>query len=518
MAGGASARLRQWGCAAALAVASVTVALPQAASALAEVEPNDTSTTATGPLPNGSTTTGVIGRAGDVDWYRIHVKGKTRNSLAATLEYDDAACGGPIDVAYTDLNEAPMARGTVPFDPGSSEVQFTLHQPQTVLLRVSASAPCAYSMRLYGPVLSQPREPESNPRASFSAGIELPFHESQIPVMDCPTAKLCVIGTFEGRLVSVRNPETLTYPGTADGTPGAFSAVTSTAMSISAVSCPTGAFCVATGTIRGRRGQAFALISRNPGADRPVWRRVPLPAAGLGGGKIGTYGSGVSCPTERVCVLVGGISGVPLVWATGTANAMRPRWRRWELDGAYSAPSVSCPTARLCALLGSKTVGHLRWPGTTSARLKSSRYAMGLAMVGPLRCPTERLCVGFSSFLSFSREFTTTDPAKGPAGWRAQRSPVMGASSVSASSLSCPTATFCLGGNDGSGRVILSTDPERVSSWVPFRPPSDTTSVACATRHACFAVGHSFARMYERPPPTPRAAARPSRRHHAPGW
>jgi hypothetical protein len=169
--------------------------------------------------------------------------------------------------------------------------------------------------------------------------------------------------------------------------------------------------------------------------------------------------SGVSCPTDSLCVAVGGLDTLTFSQAP-TAGAAK-----WHVVN----PAYPIGPGKTCV----EGAPHCYEPG---GRLKA------------ISCALQNLCVAVSyeGFVYFS-----TEPAGGADAW----SPTVvneGEGNIHLTGVSCPSPSFCVavsGGYKSSGKVLTSTNPT-AGQWQVTQLGSslDLRGVSCGTPSLCVAV------------------------------
>ena len=286
--------------------------------------------------------------------------------------------------------------------------------------------------------------------------------------MACPTTATCVIPDEDGGLATVA----LGTAPTATVAP-AFAGVTA----VFGLACPAANLCLAV-------DDAGAILrTAAPAGGASAWKRVAQSTAG-------NQLQAISCPTRRFCA-ASGTGG--LVLTSGSPATAHP-WHpirlpyTWLDDGDpayYTLSSIACPSARLCvagtdqpALMVSTNPGG----GVAAWR----RIAVGgfEDSFSSVACPRVSLCFAAHGAVSMSRTPTVARSWK-----RVSREGL--------NSLSCPTAQFCLGGEE-SGVIAFSTHP--ASPGKPWRhvrlTSSALTGAACRSASFCVVVdrhGDAFA-------------------------
>jgi len=170
---------------------------------------------------------------------------------------------------------------------------------------------------------------------------------------------------------------------------------------LTAVSCSAPSACTAVGDFAGRSGSG-ALAERWNGS---AWRIQPAAGRVI---PSGSALSGVSCPTARSCIAVGGAQG----GASGVTLAEIWNGATWRLlpspnpsnTVASTLDSVSCRSAGRCMAVGFDRLapgGYAtlieRWNGT-SWRILMSPGHFRIAELYGVSCPAARTCVAAGGF------------------------------------------------------------------------------------------------------------------------
>jgi hypothetical protein len=157
--------------------------------------------------------------------------------------------------------------------------------------------------------------------------------------------------------------------------------------------------------------------------------------------------------------------------------------QRLPLEVPLGLIDLACPSVHLCV-------------GTQASGVEISTNPLGGAStwaitalpvtpgdpLGPISCPSRRLCVA-ASYRS-GQVFTSTDPTGGAGAWKGTSVGSQGPSLIS-----CPRVRFCVA-LDG-GDVVVSTRPTRPHSWrvrSVFNSPWSLSSIACPSRWLCVAT------------------------------
>ena len=187
--------------------------------------------------------------------------------------------------------------------------------------------------------------------------------------------------------------------------------------------------------------------------------------------------SGVSCPSESLCVAVGGLNTLAFSQAP-TAGAAK-----WHVVN----PSYPIGPGKTCV----EGEPHCYEPG---GRLNA------------ISCASQNFCVAvtYEGFI-----YVSTDPAGGAAAW----SPTVvneGHGNTHLTAVSCPSPSFCAavsGGYHASGKVLTSTNPT-AGQWqvTQLGGSLDLRGVSCGTPSLCVAVARE-GRIFVSTNPTGGASA-----------
>jgi hypothetical protein len=257
---------------------------------------------------------------------------------------------------------------------------------------------------------------------------------------------------------------------------------------LQAVSCASQNLCVAVSY------EGFVYVSTNPTGDAGAWSPTVI-----NDGDGATHLTAVSCPSPAFCVAVSGGSnnsnGGRVLTST---NPTSGQWQASQLSGSLDLRGISCGTPSLCVAVARegrifvstnptggvsawKEVGTPGGPGDLE----------GVACVSTLFCAAGNMT---------GNVLTSTAPAGGGGGWGEANA----GGSVQITGISCPTASSCVA-VDNNGDVLTSTDPTGGSgSWhfenlVPFRPTENEKelepprnalfSASCASTSLCALIG-----------------------------
>ncbi len=206
---------------------------------------------------------------------------------------------------------------------------------------------------------------------------------------------------------------------------------------------------------------AIATLAAGAGsAAASNWTERQLPPT-PGSASWGPPLSGVSCPTDSLCVAVGGLNTLAFSQAP-TAGA-----DRWHVVN----PSYPVGPGKTCT----EGEPHCPEPG---GRLKA------------VSCASRSFCVA-ASYEGFV--YVATEPTGGADAWM----PTVineggGHGATHLNAVSCPTPSFCAavsGGYGASGKVLTSTNPT-AGQWeaTQLGDPLDLRGVSCGTPSLCVAV------------------------------
>ena len=224
----------------------------------------------------------------------------------------------------------------------------------------------------------------------------------------------------------------------------------------------------------------LAIVAAPPSpAAASNWTQRQLPSTS--GDAWGPPLSGISCPTESLCVAVGGINTVAFSRVPTGAAA------EWHVVApTYDEPKQSCLE-----------------DGESVAFCSSPRGSLN-----GVSCAGESLCVAVGYEGSV---YVSTDPTGGARAWSV--SDVNdGGGATHLISVSCPSLSLCVavsGGSNNSngGKVLTSTNPTS-GNWQTIRlgGPLDLRGVSCGTPSLCVAVARE-GRIFVSTNPTGGAAA-----------
>lgn len=214
--------------------------------------------------------------------------------------------------------------------------------------------------------------------------------------------------------------------------------------------------------------------------------------------------SGVSCPTDSLCVAVGGLNTLAFSQApTGGAakwHVVNPTYPvgpgKTCVKGAPNCPepggrlhAISCASQSLCVAVSyegfvyvstNPTGGAGAWSPTVINEGHSATHLSGVS------CPSPSLCVAVSGGVgdSSGRVLTSTDPTSGR--WQITQL----SSSLDFRGISCGTPSLCVA-VARDGRIVVSTDPTGgASAWNEVGTPGgpgELGGVGCIGASLCAA-------------------------------
>jgi hypothetical protein len=233
------------------------------------------------------------------------------------------------------------------------------------------------------------------------------------------------------------------------------------------------------------------------------WSVMQLPAKQLEGGYADQVPlSGVSCPSEKLCIAVGALDTVAVSqsptggrdsWRVSYPTYAEPKQSCLEEEGVPPAScsfprgsldGVSCATESLCVAVGYEGSVYVSTDPTAGLWSIGSPYkGPGAAHLTGVWCPSASLCVAVSggNGSAGGRVFTTTSPAAGQ--WQSDQ--LGGSPDLRA--VSCTTTSVCVAVAKG-GRIFVSADPTGgTGTWREVGSPTqrDLEGVSCVTAFLC---------------------------------
>lgn len=269
----------------------------------------------------------------------------------------------------------------------------------------------------------------------------------------CPTLTFCAAVDAAGSVFTSTNPT---------GGRTAWSQTQLTTSSLSGISCPSPALCVAT-------SGASAYVSTNPTGGASTWTAVTIAPSPV---------QSVACPTTTLCVAVTPSGVSTTTNPTGPATA----WQWAAVPGApHGFNDVVCPSTSLCA---ASDGGYGNVATSTNPSGGASTWSLadidGSSALTGIGCASASLCVtgdGSGDVLS------STNPAGGLPAWQLSH-----AASTFFSHFSCPSASLCAAGAPSA--VLTSTSPTSSNPWSvgQINGAGMVNGISCPSTSLCVAV------------------------------
>jgi hypothetical protein len=281
-----------------------------------------------------------------------------------------------------------------------------------------------------------------------------------LSAISCASVAFCVATSDGGQVVSSRTP--------AARSAGWRVAAVDPGAAFSSISCPTVRFCAAIGA-----GDRLAT-SRTPAGGTGAWRPVTLTLSYLDNNGVREPESftSISCASARACIA--GDDWYGLGSSTNPGGGAS-HWRLLSIgEPDYDEfQGVSCPAASRCVAVGLEGDAWTESGGVRPVTHRSTLNAIS--------CPTVSFCVATSN----ADVLVTDRPSGGYASWRAIR-----IDNAYLTSVSCASRSLCAA-TDSAGRVLVSTDPAGgTSAWrattVDSRYALD--GISCPSTSLCVAV------------------------------
>jgi hypothetical protein len=203
--------------------------------------------------------------------------------------------------------------------------------------------------------------------------------------VSCEEALCVTVGGFTGQIPGlpavVNSGYVYTYTESADYGGSVTGTEIPNASVLTAVSCPSPSFCVATDAT------GDVLTSTDPGGNATAWKVTH------GVVKATDRLSGLSCPSVSLCVAV--TSHGEVVVSTAPAGGTRA-WKLVRLHDSTMLDSVSCASSDFCVVGGpADSVFVSQDPAGGSSPWTRTRLTMpGTEAIVGLSCPSTGFCVG----------------------------------------------------------------------------------------------------------------------------
>ncbi|HTW06391.1 MAG TPA: hypothetical protein VME46_02710 [Acidimicrobiales bacterium] len=236
------------------------------------------------------------------------------------------------------------------------------------------------------------------------------------------------------------------------------------------ISCPTTRLCVVVG--EPDQNPAVVAISTDPFSSKPTWVTSSVDYHGIDMSAYNEELFGLSCPSTTLCVAGDGEGNI--VTSTGPTARSASKWTVTQVLQADGAPadgggpinSVSCPSPKVCVATGGDSILTSADPGSTSPTWTVTQmYGLG---GGTVSCPSTSLCVAVG-------ENPPGDPPGIIAGAimafdASSGTPVDTATTIVPNNglvpdaVSCPTTTWCLA-NVANHQEALTFSPRDISAY-----------------------------------------------------
>jgi hypothetical protein len=340
-----------------------------------------------------------------------------------------------VDPAYSQLRGVMCPSSTTCFAVGNQK----LESPQTGLIEYWNGA--SWSATAYPPV---------NPRPPHAA----------LAGVACATATTCFgVGRYT-------NSAGTTVPLIERPTATGWSVVGASALkgagSLSSVSCPSTATCVAAGT-SGSFGAERTLITRWNGT---AWSIMPSPNATHAGKPLNSFLLGVSCSSAKSCFAVG--YSIYYSFRTlierwdGKSWTIVPSPNRSQAKTALSIlEGVSCTSATNCFAVGRsgsndnqasayRTLTE-RWNGIAWTIVPSPNAVSGVGELAGVSCASATACVAVGNAYRYSVRKSLIETWNGTAWTRVTSADPPSATHSALSGVSCASPTSCAAAGNSSG-------------------------------------------------------------------
>jgi hypothetical protein len=261
------------------------------------------------------------------------------------------------------------------------------------------------------------------------------------------------------------------------------------------LACPSATLCVGTSLDE-------VETSTNPSAGAASWSSGTLPASTPRG-----FPAAIACPSATVCVTANGDGSIAT--STDPAAGVDSYTVSGSLDpagfGALANTAMACPTTSTCLVPDSS-------PGLATIQLGSPPSATvdtdvgGTTAINGLDCPSASLCVGVDDGGGILHTATPTGSA---GGWHRS---VQGAASDGLNGVSCPSTHFCatVGNTD---QVAVSTHPATDTTWTTFKlpfifegddgpTPYNLERITCPSARLCLATSDEYGLIVSTSPST----------------
>jgi hypothetical protein len=280
-----------------------------------------------------------------------------------------------------------------------------------------------------------------NPDGAIGPSITAPG----LTAVSCPTANECVaVGSY-----TTPGGSTAAFAELWNGTSWSLQPTpktdSDTSTSLSAITCPSPAKCVAAGTqtvgLSAPMSATTSTLTEQWTGSRWKYQSVQPDTPGDGSGAEDAVDTlvGISCSSSSHCTAVGLASEDSGCNRCGTL-AERFNGHRWTLQRhtqTDSLQSVSCPAVKLCVAVGGAAAQV--WNGR-AWKLRRIPAARGGGLTG-VSCPTRKLCVAVGT----ARHGRVLVERWNGSRWSEQAAPdPVGAKQIAVSGVSCPSPRSCV--------------------------------------------------------------------------
>jgi len=256
---------------------------------------------------------------------------------------------------------------------------------------------------------------------------------------------------------------------------------------MSGVSCPSESLCVAVGAAGPDIAAGIVVFSQAPTGGLAQWHAVTLPPPG---GEAAAFNlSAISCASQGLCVA---ISDKGFIYVSTEPTGTAAAWSPTVIKEGRGMFDVSCPSASFCAAVGGKGGKVFTSTDPVSGQWQMTQIA-GSPNLRGVSCGTPSLCVAIGKVgetntqAGEGRIFVSTDPTGGASTWAEAATP---GGPVGLQGVSCASTMLCAAGNV-TGDVLTSTEPTGgAASWREANGGGSMriTSVSCPTASRCVAV------------------------------
>lgn len=279
----------------------------------------------------------------------------------------------------------------------------------------------------------------------------------RIDAVSCPAVSFCAAVTLDGDVLTSSHPAGKLSAWKVTDADGS--------VPLTSLSCPSARFCIAADSA------SRFVYSADPAGGASRWHAETEPF----GGSL----TALTCTSAAFCLSLFGAGSnggeADLAWSTNPAGGPS-QWSMTSLR-QYSPAAISCASSSFCAISG--TAGYVLTSSDPASSTPTWTPADidGYTELEDIDCRTTSLCVAADTD---GHLFTSTDPTGGPGRWHS--------SGITASSITCPTTTFCAA--LGSAGLEVSDNPAGgASAWQQVSAPSGLNLLSCPSASLCVASG-----------------------------